>query len=397
MHKKNSLTPIYSLVQGSFWMSFCLSVCFAAVHLQAIDFSYTEIGLIMAAGNVLGTIVGPALASLSERNPRLNSAWLSRPLCLLRALCLLGLLFFPNYRLPAACLYILYIAVTVAINSMVLKFCVDAEQRKLPLDYGICRGIGSLCFVLLSMGMGRLVETSSVTVLCYGGLLLVLLQLVSHELLQRKLDSSSPMAAMEKEQQKASSLFRFFRQEPRFTVLLLGSVLLFFAHNIGTNFMINLCENVGGNTETMGYLNGFMAAMEIPVMLLFSKFVKGKRVSVLLSISFAAFLLKGLAISFAPNIPLLFAAHSLQAPSFALYSCAIVPYISQVIAPSNAAKAQSLAFSVTTLGAVLSSLIGGRLYDTCSVQSTMLVGTAVCVVGVLVCFTGIRKTEKTHK
>ena len=117
----------------------------------------------------------------------------------------------------------------------------------------------------------------------------------------------------------------------------------------------------------MGYLNAFMAAMELPVMLLFSKFAKGKRVSTLLRLSLGAFALKTLDIALAPGVVILFLAHTLQAASFALYSCAVVPYLSKVIDHRNAAKAQSLAFSTTTFGSVLSSLIAGKLYDVTSV------------------------------
>ncbi len=394
MLKKKNLTPTYSLVQGSFWMSFCIAVCFAAVHLQSMGFSNTELGLVMAAGNILGTVLGPVLTSLAEMRPRWDHGRLCLPLFILRALCLVELLLLPEHSLLTAAVYTVYMAVTIGVNSLNLKFCVDAEQKGIPLDYGIARGIGSLCFVLLSILLGRWVENYGAPIIIYTALALILIQFLSQVLFLPGLkQGSSPKAQIHKEEESPTSLLGFFRQEPRFTVLLLGSVLLFFAHNSSTNFMINLSENVGGNTRTMGNITGFMAAMEIPVMLLFSRFAKGKRMSLFMGISVIAFLLKSLAIAMASNIPLLFAAHSLQAPAFAVFSCAIVPYITKVISPANAAKAQSLAFSVTTMGAVLSSLIAGRLYDICSVQTTLLIATAVCAVGVVICFFGMKKTE----
>ncbi len=396
--QKKTLTPAYSFVQGTFWMSFCASVCFAAVHMQFLGFSNTELGLVMAAGNVLGALIGPALTTLSERNARLGTARLNTPLFLARALCLLGLLFLPGHSLFTAVVYAVFLAVVTAVNSLNLKFCVDAEQRELPLDYGVARGIGSLAFVLASAGLGVLLGRLSAAVLPYVGIVLLLLQIAANAAMARALGKNAPAAAAEAaEQEQATSILRFFRQEPRYTVFLLGSVLVFFAHTTGTYFMINLIENVGGTAESMGYLNAFMAVVEIPVMLLFSRLLRGKRVSALLAISVAAFLLKGLAISLAPSLALLFAAHCLQAPSFALYTCAVVPYTSTVIAPRDAAKAQSLAFSVTTMGAVLASPISGRLFDVYSVRTTMLIATAVCAVGVVISLAGIKKTEPVLK
>ncbi|MBR6825199.1 MAG: MFS transporter [Oscillospiraceae bacterium] len=395
MRKKKNLTPTYSLVQGSFWMSFCIAVCFAAVHLQSMGFSNTELGLVMAVGNVLGTVLGPVLTALAEKHPRWDNGRLCLPLFLLRALCLVELLLLPEHSLLTAAVYTVYMAVTIAVNSLNLKFCVDAEQKGLPLDYGIARGIGSLCFVLLSVLLGRWVENQGTPIIVYTALVLIVVQLLSQILFlpYLKQEGTSKGRTQTTDKGQSTSLLGFFRREPRFSVLLLGALLLFFAHNSACNFMINLSENVGGNTKTMGNINGFMAAMEIPVMLLFSRFAKGKPMSLLLRISVVAFLLKSLAIALASNIPLLFAAHVLQAPAFALFSCAIVPYITRVISPTNAAKAQSLAFSVTTMGAVLSSLIAGPLYDICSVRTTLLIATAACAVGVVICFFGIKKTE----
>ena len=51
-----------------------------------------------------------------------------------------------------------YLAVTMAVNSLNLKFCVDAEQRGMALDYGKARAAGSLAFVLISALLGLLLS-----------------------------------------------------------------------------------------------------------------------------------------------------------------------------------------------------------------------------------------------
>ena len=74
-----------------------------------------------------------------------------------------------------------------------------------------------------------------------------------------------------------------------------------------------------------------------------------------------------------------------------------MPYVSEVIAEENAAKAQSLAFSMTTLGAVGASFVGGLLYDHATTRVTLLVAAAVCAVGVLSCMLSIKQTPKLPK
>ena len=395
MKKPSSLTLPFGLGQGAFWMSLCVTLSFAAVYLKALGFSNTELGLVMALGNILGTLLGPLLASLSENRPRLTTAGLNRPLFLLRLLLLLGLFFCRGRSLWSAALYALYLAGTMAVNSLNLKFCVDAEQRSLPLDYGAARAAGSLAYVLASALLGLLVEKLSYRVLIWAGLAVLLLQAAANELTGTRLEKTPLPQRAEMRENRGASLPGFLRAEPRFALFLLGTVLLYFAHNTITNFLINIVQNAGGDTGVMGYLNAAMAMVEVPVMLLFSRLARGRRVSTLLRLSVVMFLVKGLAFALAPSIPLLFAAILLQAPSFALYTCAVVLYVSAVIAPENGAKAQSLAFSMTTLGAVGASLVGGWLFDHCSVRTTLLIAAAVCAAGVAVCVPTVKRTGRS--
>lgn len=395
MKRTRSLTLPFGLGQAAFWMSLCITLSFAAVHLKALGFSNTELGLVMAVGNIIGTLTGPVLASLAEKRQNLTTAGLIWPLLALRAVCLISLLFCTDRFAVSALVYALYLAVTMAVNSLNLKFCVDAEQRGMALDYGKARAAGSLAYVLISALLGVLVKQFSYPALIWAGFAVLLMQAAANALTASAL-AYAPLSPQAQTQKQASlSLPAFLRRQPRFALFLLGSILLYFAHNTITNYMINIARNVGGDEATMGYLNAFMAVVEIPVMLLFSRFAKGRRVSALLQISVAMFLAKALAFACAQSVPTLFAATVLQAPSFALYTCAVVPYVSAVIDKQNAAKAQSLAFSMTTLGAVGASLVGGWLFDRCSVLTTLLIAAAVCAAGVAVCIPAVRKTEQS--
>ncbi len=53
MEHGNSLTKYYSAVQGSYWMSFCAAVAYAAVYLQGLGYTNAQLGMIVAAGNLL--------------------------------------------------------------------------------------------------------------------------------------------------------------------------------------------------------------------------------------------------------------------------------------------------------------------------------------------------------
>lgn len=390
MKRQENMTAVYAAAQVFFWMDLCMAISFAAVYLQGLGYNNTQLGAIMAVGNIAGALMGPALAALIDQHDRLTADKLNVPILTVQAAALVLMLLCPVKGIVTTVCFMAYLAFCLPVNAMNLKLCVDAEHAGASIDYGFARGIGSLAYVLISVLLGELIDRTSVHILPAVGLVVVAGQLAANARMSRRLRGlpGAPTAEQGTSVTGNRSMWAFIRGNGRFCVLLAGTAILFFAHNTTCNFFINVTENVGGSTTTMGYLNAFMAAVEIPVMLLFSRVCGGRRSSSVLWLSFAAFALKALAVALAPNVPCLFAAQVLQAPSYALYTAAIVNYVNETIPYEDSAKGQSLAFSMTTIGAVLASLIGGWMYDRFTVTVTLLAAFAFAAVGAVIACLG---------
>ena len=380
---RRGMTARYSFVQASFWMSFCVAVSYAAVYLQWLGCTNTQVGLVLAAGNIGGVLLGPALSALLDRRPTLRAGRLALPLLGAQALMLLVLLLHPVRDALTLVCYGLFIGFCVSVNSMNLKLYVDAERAGMAPDYGFARGMGSLGYVLLSGVLGSAVSALSPRWLPSAGLLVLALQLTANQLMDSRLPARTTFADAQADALPPASR-HFVRDNPRFCALLVGIMLLYFAHNIVMNFLINVVVRVGGDTETMGWLNAFIAATEIPVMLffapLFGRFSRRR----LLIVSYGFFVLKGAAIALAGSTVTLFLACVLQAPSFALYTAAIVDHVDETVSAGDAARAQSLAFSMTTAGSVLASLVGGILYDRLGVSAALWISAALSLLGAVI-------------
>ena len=198
-------------------MSFCVSVSFAAVYLQGLGYDNTTLGLILACGNLLGALLGPALSSLVDRKQTVSAARLIPALLFMQALCLALLLSFPKRCAVTALAYVAFIAFSLSVNSMNLKLYVDFSYRGVMINYGLTRGMGSLAFVLASMLLGVLTERLSVRILPTAGLALTLLQFTAHLCLCRHLP---PEGDGERMQRETGSVFAFLRAHRRFGVLL---------------------------------------------------------------------------------------------------------------------------------------------------------------------------------
>ena len=388
--KSGNLTLPYAFIQASFWMSFCTAVSFASVYLLGLSYTNTELGLILALGNLLGALFGPELSALVDRSEKISASLLIPPVLSLQAVFLLILIVHPLKGGITSVAYTLYIAFTLTANSLNLKLYSDAVYHGLSINYGFARGIGSAAYVLLSMFLGILIERISVRLVPVSGLLMCAVQFAAFFLIRQKLPASAPSTDVSR---KASSILGFFCGNRRFSLLLLGVALLFSSHNIIATFLINITNNVGGDTGTMGLINAFMAAMEIPVMLFYQSLFGRFRPGRLMRVAFLFFILKAIAIALAGSIPTLMAAFLLQAPSFALYTSAIVPYVYESVPYEDSAKAQSLAYTMTSIGSVLASLVGGFLFDHTTVTNTLWISFGICFVAAVIAFLGVEKDQ----
>ena len=401
MNLKKTVSPVtfhYMIITGGFWMAFCVVTAYAAVYLlqDGVGYSNIEMGLILALGNVGGALLSPILGARIDRNRNLRHAAVVNVLLAVQAVLLVLLRVHPKNDLLTGICYVLYMTAMMPVNAVNLDLCVRLERAKAPLNFGFARSMGSFSFVILSTLLGILTAKWGYLILPYAGLAVILLQFAGNRLIDRDLrraESAMPPgeAAVTG---RSSSLPVFVRENRAFCLMLFGTVIIFIAHNMDGNFLINEIRALGGDTAVMGYVAAFTAITEVPIMMFSAKLPKRWSTVQYIRLSFIFFILKMLAYALAPSIPLFFAARILQAPSYALYTVLIVGYADSVVARKDSAKAQSLAFSMTTVGSVLASLIGGRMFDTVSVRTTMLTAAAIAAAGAVIALAGTRAKKQ---
>ena len=397
--KISPVTFHYMIITGGFWMAFCVVTAYAAVYLQGVGCTNAELGLILALGNVGGALLSPVLGAWIDRNRNLRHAAVINVLLAIQVLLLVVLRLHPCHDLLTAVCYVLYMTAMMPVNAVNLDLCVRLERAKAPLNFGLARSMGSFSFVILSTLLGVITARWGHLSLPFAGLAVIALQFFGNRIIDRDLreaESALPpdeTAAAE----KSSSLPVFIRENRMFCLMLFGTIIIFIAHNMDGNFLINEIRALGGDTAVMGYVAAFTAIVEVPVMMFASKLPKKWSTVQYIRLSFVFFVLKILAYALAPTIPLFFAARILQAPSYALYTVLIVGYADRQVARKDSAKAQSLAFSMTTVGSVLASLIGGSMFDAAGVKTTMLTAAAIAAAGAVIAFAGTLQKKQPAK
>ena len=393
---KNRITPVtlrYMLINAGFWMSFCLVTTYAAVFLQGIGFSNSELGVVVALGNVGSALLSTFLGSLIDRNPRVRHVSVLNALAAVQAAMMLLLAFHSGRDLISAAAYVIYMSTLLAVNAVNLDISVRELQAGLPLNFGLARSTGSLGFMLLSVPLGMLVEARSHTVLIWTGLGMAAIQVIGSLTVNRDMkEAERQNGQREGKKEQSASLNGFIRENGRFCLMLLGATVFFVAHNLDGSFLINEIRALGGDESTMGWIASFQALVEVPVMAFSAWLLTRGTYARWLKMSFLFFVLKMLAYALSPNIPVFFAARLLQAPSYALFIVMSTPYAGQAVAAKDSAKAQSLLASAAYVGCVVAGLAGGVMFDTFGVRTTMLIAAAIAAAGAGIAWAGV--TEK---
>lgn len=389
---KRRINMEYCAVQALYWAGFCACGSFAAVFLKARGFTNSQLGLVMAAGNILGFILAPLLASYVDRVRR-KGLFSCCMLLLASELALVLSFYFVNLDLFIAVGYCVYMACVTCVNPLNTQLCFTLEEQYGHINFGAARSIGSFAYAPMSLLLGSLVEILGADVLLSSAGILILLQAGLLALIYWQSKGAETVKAAERTTAiQSSSLPRFMAENKLFCLLIMGMSLLFFSHNLICSFMINLAENVGGSTSQMGGINGFMAFVEVPAMILYDRISRRFKCASIMRFAIIMFTVKALAYALAQSVAGLYAACLVQAFSFALLTPASVHYVNLTIAHKDSAKGQSLALGAMTLGNVFACSIGGVLYDTFSVFTVLIAGVLIAAAGTLICLFSVKQT-----
>ena len=383
----------YFSLQSLFWMTYCMVVGFSVTYLLSCGYSNSEAGYILASANICALVLQPFFADLADRSKKINAMTIFLISISIIFVCSIGLFFISVRSVILTLIYVVMITLANAVIAFLtsVQFLMDPSKTK--INFGLCRAGGSLCFAILSAAMGILIERigmkSIPTALFIITVLIILLCIyITHHRIQTTLDTTNSLT-----NNKSSSLLVFFKENPKFIVLSIAMLFIYYAHAFITNFTISIVRNVGGDNREMGYLIAFMALMELPGMIGFKKISQRFKVSSLLLFSMIMFSVKAIIVWLSPSLITLSFGFALQFVSFALYIPASVQYANIIIDEKDTVKAQMMFNLMQVGGAVFSSIIGGWLIDFSGISHALLVGAILSCIGTMIAFTAIQKTK----
>lgn len=377
------MTAQYAGLQGAYWMVFCAVMSFASAFLLSRDFDNTQIGVVLALSNVFGALLQPAAAALADRARRFSLRQITAAIAFAAAALSGVLLLIPRSFWLTAVLFCLVATAMLTVQPLINALGFVYERWGLPIDFGLARGIGSLCYAAVSFFLGLLLERWGAEVLPVGFVLLYLLiALLALAFRAKELAGAPPATAGEGgEGGRPSSLLGFFRRNPRFTLFLAGASGVFVFHTMLNNFLMQIVVHAGGQSADFGAALTVASALELPTMALFSRLVRRVRCETLLKISLGFFLAKAALLFLARDPGGVYLSQVFQVGGFALFTPAAVHYANAVIAEADRVKGQAMLAVTNTLGGVFGSLLGGWLIDRAGIPAMLLFGVGITALG----------------
>ena len=394
MDNTKQLNIEYFSLQSLFWMTYCMVVGFSVTYLLSCGYSNSEAGYILASANICALVLQPFFADLADRSKKINAMTIFLISISILFVCSIGLFFISVRSVILTLIYVVMITLANAVIAFLtsVQFLMDPSKTK--INFGLCRAGGSLFFAILSAAMGILIERigmkSIPTALFIITFLIIILCIyITRHRIHTTYESTNDLT-----DQKSSTLLVFFKENPKFIILSIAMLFIYYAHAFITNFTISIVRNVGGDHREMGYLIAFMALMELPGMIGFNEISRRFKVSSLLLFSMMMFSVKAIIVWLSPSLMTLTFGFALQVVSFALYIPASVQYANIMIDEKDTVKAQMMFNLMQTGGAVFSSIIGGWLIDFSGISHALLVGAILSCIGTIIAFTGIQNTKR---
>ncbi len=411
MSRKAVLNLDYALMQSTYWMFYAVAGIFVSVYMLGKGYSNTAIGLVIAVGNIAAVIVQSIIADITDRFDRISNITVIKTMTVVLFMLTAAVLLTGSRSAGLTAAYTALIVVHTALHPFINSLSFTLGESGIYVSFGIGRSMGSLSAAVLGLVMGYMVTALGVDVIPFSGLMILIAMeaviIITGRHYKKQTDLQK-MIFLEKKAEEGRtehtepedtdiSFIRFIKDNIRFVVMSVGVAALFFGNVILENFTIQIVENIGGNTEQMGIVIFVMSILEMPAMIFFDRLKRRFSYIFLLRIAAVFFAVKITMMYLARSMMLIYIAQINQILGYGLLFPAMVGFIGHVMTKGEAVRGQALFTTAITSGNVLGCIAGGRILDIMSVNSLLLISSAVTVLGTIIIWIMVRTIRCADK
>ncbi len=391
----------YAAINATFMLMVCATSGYAYNFLSQSGFADGAIGIIIALVSICGLVGKTISGSIIDKSEKIDEkTFISGAMICTVVLSLLLAVIPAGSFLMIPVVILAFTAAAIGLpffNSMAFIYEKDGQK----INYGLGRGTGSAAYAAGSALLGTLWGWKGRTILPFY----IAFFAVATFLLVRLMPTPSKAAEEAGEaEEKAVNLSygEFFRKYSRIILVVVSMILMYFCHMIIQTYFAKVITNiigeeaasVSGAVESIQGTALFIQAMvELPTMFLFSQILKKVSINKIMVFAAVMFSVKHVMTWLCSSTGMLYGAMVLQMLGYALIVPGGVYLANEIVQPEDRNKGQAVMGVTMTIGGLLSSSIGGQLYQWMSVSNVVLVGVIASVIGTVLMFIGIRQIE----
>lgn len=408
----------YGAIFGTYWIIYAVVSSFASVFMLAKGYTNSQIGITLAAANVLAVVMQPLIADFVDRSKRLDVIGTTTIMTVCMMIFTIGMLTFKGGSLGLCVVFVLLIAFHTVLQPLFNSLAFRLEEAGVSINFGIARSVGSLAYSIFCAVFGTIVDHLGINVMPAASELSCLLLIASlaftgyyfrkGKALQGNAKNRGPASGgkqedghtsegtaeeIEKEIEEEINLVQFIRRNKMFFIMNLGVLGLFFSNAVLNNYMAQICTGVGGTTEDMGRILGVMAFLEIPTMVFFKQLRGRFSCQFLLKVAAIGFTVKIAICWIANSVVLLYIGQLFQPVSFALFLPGMVYFSDEMMSRGEAVKGQALYTTMITITTIFATLLGGVILDGSGPKMLTFVSTLLTAAGALVVILAVDKVK----
>lgn len=398
---KKLLNIEYACIHANYWMIYGIVSSFASVFLLGRGYSNTEIGVILAAANVVAVVLQPFTADLADRSKRISLTGIMELMTVMMMIMTFGLFVLKGKSLAIAVIFVLLVAWHTIIQPLIHSLNFKLEESGVHINFGIARSVGSLSYSILMGVLGTLVEKHGIMILPLSGevimammLLSIVLTKVQYNKAKKQNTDRGVLKAAAVEAVEEIDLLSFVKRNKVFCIANLGVIGLYFSNSVMNNYMMQIVTEVGGDSGDMGRILSLMAFLEIPTLVCFDGLRRRFSCQTMLKVGAVGFTVKIVMCHIAASVGMILGAQIFQLIAFGLFLPAMVHFIDEVMSKGEAVKGQAVFTMMITLTTIFSSLAGGAILDMSGAKMLTLVSAIATAAGAVIIFLTVDRIKK---
>ena len=380
------LNAEYAVLQMLFWSAAASAYGFLTLLLQFKGFSIKEIGIINSV-KLLSTIFFQIIIGVISDKFAEKISLKS----IISFLSLLSLIFtFILYKFPlsffqAILLFIGFGATFTCISPLIDALSIVYNKGGRRINYVWARAAGSFAWAISSVLFGVFCDKYNANKLLIIQMILNGLMIILPLFMEKIRNESKDSNYIENSNNlKVHSLFYILYNYPKYLCFLIGSAVMFMGYNLGTTFLINVFQHLGGSNTQYGLAGFVLAISEVPSAYIFLKLHKKVAVDKMMVCCAIFMTIKTAFATYCGNVNVIIIAQSCEMLGFGLFYAGSVYLVNSTIPNEDAVKGVSIINAATVgVGEGIGSFLSGIFKENFGLYGLMNSSVLVSLISII--------------